>query len=130
MLRKFQCVAVARSRLQVPRTAIIHRYVSQWVEAHTESLPQGSLPPSFGVQERQVSSKLGQHEVEATERQDAESLEPLADFAMLGVRRSVRLALHEAFPNIRTPTACQTAFIPAILARKDVILKDWTGTGK
>ncbi|KAF8585555.1 P-loop containing nucleoside triphosphate hydrolase protein [Ramaria rubella] len=65
-----------------------------------------------------------------TQRQDAESLEPLADFAMLGVRRSVRLALHEAFPAIRTPTACQTAFIPAILGRKDVILKDWTGTGK
>jgi len=57
-------------------------------------------------------------------------LEPLPDFALLGVRKSVRVALHEAFPNIRTPTACQTEFIPAILERKVVILKDRTGTGK
>jgi superfamily II DNA/RNA helicase len=100
------------------------------VDVHTEPLSLESIP-LFQAHQNQSSNTLERHEEqEMTERQDMESLEPLPDFAMLGVRRSVRLALHEAFPNIRTPTACQTAFIPAILSRKDVILKDWTGTGK
>jgi hypothetical protein len=131
MLRKFPCVLVARSRSQIPWRAIAHRHVSHGVEGRAESQsPESPLPP-FQVQELKVSSTLeGHEEREATERQGAESLEPLADFAVLGIRRSVRLALHEAFPSIRTPTACQTAFIPAIFGRKDVILKDWTGTGK
>ena len=130
MLRKFSCVLVARSRFETPRKIIFARCMSQEPEVYPEQLSVAS-PPPFEVQECQVSNMLQRHEEQdVTERQDTESLEPLADFAVLGVRRSVRLALHEAFPNIRTPTACQTAFIPAILSRKDVILKDWTGTGK
>lgn len=127
MLRKIPCVLVARNRFETPWKVILARYISQ----EPEVSPALGFPPPFEFQEHQVSSALQrQEEHDVTERHDAESLEPLADFAMLGVRRSVRLALHEAFPNIRTPTACQTAFIPAILSRKDVILKDWTGTGK
>lgn len=121
MLRKFPCVLVARSRLHSRKASIV-RCASYGIESHAESSNLRSPPPPFEVPERTV---LEQHE-----GQNAESLEPLADFAMLGVRRSVRLALHEAFSNVRIPTACQTAFIPAILGRKDVILKDWTGTGK
>ncbi|KIJ40177.1 hypothetical protein M422DRAFT_257010 [Sphaerobolus stellatus SS14] len=77
-------------------------------------------------------------EEEGEEEEEEEDLDgvaarlkhPLPEFAALGIRKSLRVALHEAFPSIQTPTACQKEYIPAILNGKDVILKDRTGTGK
>lgn len=51
-------------------------------------------------------------------------------FAQLGIREPIARALVDAFPDVRTPTPTQAKFIPAILAGKDVLLKDATGTGK
>ena len=51
-------------------------------------------------------------------------------FEDLGLSPSVVTALQAAFPNVQYPTRMQSAFIPAILQRKDVLLKDDTGSGK
>ena len=53
-----------------------------------------------------------------------------ATFDTLGLSPQVLSSLREAFPNVQTPTAAQAKFIPAILSRKDVLLKDLTGAGK
>lgn len=55
---------------------------------------------------------------------------PTVSFTELGIREPISKALQTAFPNIETPTDVQSAFIPAILEGKDVLLKDATGTGK
>ena len=51
-------------------------------------------------------------------------------FANLGVSPSICRGLREAYPNVTHPTALQTQFIPAVLSGKDVLLKDFTGSGK
>lgn len=51
-------------------------------------------------------------------------------FEDIGIRAPIAVALHEAFPNVKYPTKCQAEFIPAVMDRKDVLLKDDTGTGK
>lgn len=48
----------------------------------------------------------------------------------LGVPAPVAATLRSAFPHIAKPTKTQARLIPAILAGKDVLLKDRTGTGK
>jgi superfamily II DNA/RNA helicase len=60
----------------------------------------------------------------------AHAAPPTVSFTDLGIREPIAEALRTAFPNIQTPTDVQTAFIPAILGGKDVLLKDATGTGK
>jgi hypothetical protein len=51
-------------------------------------------------------------------------------FKRLGVPASVAATLRAAFPDIQSPTKTQSELIPAILAGKDVLLRDRTGTGK
>jgi len=51
-------------------------------------------------------------------------------FAALGLDAGFVKALHSAFPNVQEPTAVQAKLIPEILAGKDILLKDATGTGK
>lgn len=135
MFRKFpSLLVVAGGKLKNQRlTAVPQRCMSRAYEAHSESISEpippfvaGSAPAD---QSRHATDqRLGGRE--HPEKGDDQLQEPLPDFAVLGVRKSVRVALHEAFPNIRTPTACQTEFIPAVLSPRDVILRDWTGTGK
>ena len=48
----------------------------------------------------------------------------------LGVPASVSATLRSVFPHIAKPTKTQARLIPAILSGKDVLLKDYTGTGK
>lgn len=51
-------------------------------------------------------------------------------FKRLGVPASVAATLRAAFPEIQSPTKTQSQLIPAIIAGKDVLLRDRTGTGK
>jgi superfamily II DNA/RNA helicase len=110
--------------------------MSRAYESYVESLQESPSPLMMdATSEVQLPTALERTLEAQGRKEDQEEGEdrlhgPLSDFAVLGIRKSVRVALHEAFPNIQTPTACQTAFIPAVLSNKDVILKDWTGTGK
>ncbi|KAL4241762.1 P-loop containing nucleoside triphosphate hydrolase [Abortiporus biennis] len=51
-------------------------------------------------------------------------------FEDIGLKPSIANAVLEAFPDITHPTEAQSSFIPAILNKKDVLLKDKTGSGK
>jgi len=57
-------------------------------------------------------------------------VEPKSTFEATGIRAPIATALRMAFPNVKHPTNAQKDFIPAILSRSDVLLKDDTGTGK
>jgi len=79
--------------------------MSSTYEAYTESLARRKMAEE-GSEERRVS------------------------FAALGLDARFVKALHSAFPNVQEPTAVQAKLIPEILAGKDILLKDATGTGK
>lgn len=81
------------------------RYMSSTYEAYTESLARRKMAEE-GSEERRVS------------------------FTALGLDARFVKALHSAFPNVQEPTAVQAKLIPEILAGKDILLKDATGTGK
>jgi superfamily II DNA/RNA helicase len=51
-------------------------------------------------------------------------------FELLGLHPPIVASLREAFPDVKYPTEVQAKFIPAVLAGKDVLLKDATGSGK
>lgn len=51
-------------------------------------------------------------------------------FQSLGLRAETIAALRKAFPHVESPTSCQEEFIPAVLAGKNVFIKDETGSGK
>lgn len=55
---------------------------------------------------------------------------PSLTFEKLGVARNVCAGLQEAYPEVVQPTETQSRLIPAVLAGKDVLLKDSTGSGK
>ncbi|KAK7059063.1 hypothetical protein VNI00_001687 [Paramarasmius palmivorus] len=58
------------------------------------------------------------------------SLIPAPTFESLGLRSNLVEAVYSAFPGVRYPTATQAKLIPAILAKKDVLLQDEPGSGK
>lgn len=132
MLCKFRCVqALSSSQIsnssiwlpnrKIPRSCFFHDGTTSTENASSRLQLSPLLPPK---------EPFVQNHSSAIHEADTNDSDLLPDFALLGIRKSVRAALHEAFPNIRSPTACQTAFIPAILQRNDVILRDRTGTGK
>lgn len=51
-------------------------------------------------------------------------------FEGLGLHPPIVASLRAAFPNVVRPTEAQIKFIPAVLADKDVLLRDETGSGK
>ncbi|KAG2159743.1 P-loop containing nucleoside triphosphate hydrolase protein [Suillus bovinus] len=51
-------------------------------------------------------------------------------FESLGVGTPIAAALRAAFPNVQQPTTMQRKMIPAVLGRQDILLQDFTGTGK
>jgi superfamily II DNA/RNA helicase len=51
-------------------------------------------------------------------------------FEELGLHPPIVTALRRAFPDVVYPTEAQTKFIPAVLTGKDVLLKDFPGSGK
>jgi superfamily II DNA/RNA helicase len=48
----------------------------------------------------------------------------------LGLRKTLVEGLVRAYPEVVAPTPAQTAFIPAILEGRDVLVKDEAGSGK
>lgn len=53
-----------------------------------------------------------------------------ASFQDLGVSAAICQRLEQNYPNISGPTITQKALIPAILRGQDVLLRDFTGSGK
>ena len=51
-------------------------------------------------------------------------------FAGLGLPRALRVGLKSAFPGVANATDAQSAFVPAIIRGKDVMIKGHTGSGK
>jgi superfamily II DNA/RNA helicase len=51
-------------------------------------------------------------------------------FQNVGIRPQLVDALKTAFPNVQAPTSVQARLLNAINDRKDVTIKDATGTGK
>lgn len=51
-------------------------------------------------------------------------------FPALGLEPHFVKALHKAFPDVHEPTAVQAKLIPEVLGRKDILLRDVTGSGK
>jgi len=53
---------------------------------------------------------------------------PGLHFQSLGIQSSIVNQQVNSFPHIASPTASQKEFVPALLAGKDVFIKDETGT--
>jgi hypothetical protein len=51
-------------------------------------------------------------------------------FRSIGLEPNLVQALQKAFPNIKRPTKVQESLITEILAGRDILLKDSTGSGK
>ncbi|KAL4069701.1 P-loop containing nucleoside triphosphate hydrolase protein [Scleroderma yunnanense] len=51
-------------------------------------------------------------------------------FEALGIRQGVAASLRAAFPHVDYPTSMQRKLIPAIFGKKDIVLQDYTGSGK
>lgn len=51
-------------------------------------------------------------------------------FEVAGIRPTVASSLRIAFPNAEHPTSMQKKLIRAVLGEKDVVLQDYTGSGK
>ncbi|KAI6047726.1 P-loop containing nucleoside triphosphate hydrolase protein [Pisolithus marmoratus] len=51
-------------------------------------------------------------------------------FEAAGVRPTVASSLRVAFPNAERPTSMQKKLIRAMLGKKDIVLQDYTGSGK
>ncbi|PFH54772.1 hypothetical protein AMATHDRAFT_306 [Amanita thiersii Skay4041] len=90
----------------------ISNHAVRWMVGSVHSIHQG---------------ELRSHE---TSVQSGSDFTPTPSFESLGVHSPIVDALRKAFPNIRYPTEVQASFIPAILNNKDVLLRDFTGTGK
>ncbi|KAG2369431.1 P-loop containing nucleoside triphosphate hydrolase protein [Suillus spraguei] len=51
-------------------------------------------------------------------------------FESLGVGTPIAAALRAAFPDVQQPTTMQRKMIPAVVGKQDILLQDFTGTGK
>lgn len=51
-------------------------------------------------------------------------------FESLGVGTPIATALRAAFPDIQQPTTMQRKLISAVVGSQDILLQDFTGTGK
>ncbi|KAG1875647.1 P-loop containing nucleoside triphosphate hydrolase protein [Suillus subalutaceus] len=51
-------------------------------------------------------------------------------FESLGVGTPIAAALRAAFPDVQKPTTMQRKMISAVVGRQDILLQDFTGTGK
>ncbi|KAI6153679.1 P-loop containing nucleoside triphosphate hydrolase protein, partial [Pisolithus tinctorius] len=51
-------------------------------------------------------------------------------FEAAGIRPTVASSLRAAFPNVKYPTLMQKKLIAAILEKNDIVLQDYTGSGK
>ncbi|KAG2044961.1 P-loop containing nucleoside triphosphate hydrolase protein [Suillus americanus] len=55
---------------------------------------------------------------------------PDVTFESLGVGTPIAAALRAAFPDVQQPTTMQRKMISAVVGRQDILLQDFTGTGK
>ena len=51
-------------------------------------------------------------------------------FESLGVRTPIAESLRAAFPDVQKPTTMQRKLISAVVGKQDILLQDFTGTGK
>ncbi|KAG1757687.1 P-loop containing nucleoside triphosphate hydrolase protein [Suillus lakei] len=55
---------------------------------------------------------------------------PDVTFESLGVGAPIAAALRAAFPDVQQPTTMQRKMISAVVGKQDILLQDFTGTGK
>lgn len=54
----------------------------------------------------------------------------IVTFESLGVRTPIAESLRAAFPDVQKPTTMQRKLISAVVGKQDILLQDFTGTGK
>ncbi|KAG2350251.1 P-loop containing nucleoside triphosphate hydrolase protein [Suillus weaverae] len=91
------------ARQSVCRKHGLFRYMSRSSEAHTKELLH--------------ANSTGQALPDVT-------------FESLGVGTPIAAALRAAFPDVQQPTTMQRKMISAVVGRQDILLQDFTGTGK
>ena len=83
-------------------------------------IPRRNQVPLWWITSRRSNSKVSNAGPELVD----------ISWKRLGVPATVAATLRSVFPHIAKPTKVQARLIPAILSGKDVLLKDYTGTGK
>ncbi|KAH7912611.1 P-loop containing nucleoside triphosphate hydrolase protein [Hygrophoropsis aurantiaca] len=63
-------------------------------------------------------------------RVNTQDAEEKVTFEAIGVKPPIVVALRGAFPDIAHPTTMQKKLIPAVIGSQDILLQDFTGTGK
>ncbi|KAG1749885.1 P-loop containing nucleoside triphosphate hydrolase protein [Suillus paluster] len=73
-------------------------------------------------------------EVHAKEQSYAKSTghapQDVVTFESLGVRTPIAASLRAAFPHVQQPTTMQRKLISGVVGKQDILLQDFTGTGK
>ncbi|OAX44180.1 P-loop containing nucleoside triphosphate hydrolase protein, partial [Rhizopogon vinicolor AM-OR11-026] len=93
------------ARQSVCRNHAVLRYMSRSAEAHVNHVK---------------STGQGLHSSE----------QDVVTFESLGVRPPIAASLRAAFPDVQQPTTMQRKLISAVVGKQDILLQDFTGTGK
>lgn len=96
------------ARQSVCRKHALLRYTTRSTEAHVK---------------KQSHAKSTEHGLRSNERD-------VVTFESLGVRTPIAASLRVAFPDVQQPTTMQRKLISAVIGRQDILLQDFTGTGK
>jgi uncharacterized protein (AIM24 family) len=79
---------------------------------------------------RYMSRSLDAHNKELLHANSTGKAPRDVTFESLGVGTPIVTALRAAFPDVQQPTTMQRKMISAVMGTQDILLQDFTGTGK